>query len=324
MDIDPAGCPAGTPSIPDSPAPESPFPESPFPDNTAGTDGSAPLRGVAQWLRCPHCAAVTAAAPLSVSGRTLMCSSAHRFDIARHGHVSMLHGRRRHHGDDPAMVAARERFLGRDHYRPLRSTITALVAEHAPPRTRLVADLAGGTGHYLSPVLDALPNAHGLVVDASTSSLRRAARAHPRAAALGADLVGQLPLADGVVDVALSVFGPRPAREIDRVLRADGIVVVATARTGHLSELRSRLGLLGIDPRKAERLREGFTAFDVIDEQSVGWRLALDHHEVEDLVAMGPSARHLDPAGLQEAIGRLPDVVAVTAAMSATVLRRCR
>jgi hypothetical protein len=102
--------------------------------------------------------------------------------------VSLLTGRRRRHrGDSPAMVAAREQFLSRGHYRPLQSTLTALAVEHSPPGPNLVVDLAGGTGHYLAGVLDGLTSHWGVTVDVSTAALRRAAQA--RAPRRGAELV---------------------------------------------------------------------------------------------------------------------------------------
>lgn len=301
MDHHPAGHPAGALPCTD----------------TAADDGAvSALAMVAHRLRCPHCAA-----PLRAGTRALRCPSGHSFDIARQGYASLLPGHRPHHGDGPAMVAAREKFLGRDHYRALRSTITALAVEHAPPGARLITDLAGGTGYYLAPVLDALPAAHGLIVDVSTPSLRRAARAHPRAAAIAADLRGELPIAAGAANVVLSVFGPRPAGKIARLLAPGGIVVLATATADHLRQLRSRLGTLGVDPRKSERLHDAFAGFEVVDDQPVDWRLALGRHDVKDLVAMGPSAHHLDAAQLCEAVVALPEVLGVSAAMSVTVLR---
>lgn len=281
---------------------------------TAGTA----LAAVAHRLRCPHCAA-----PLRhTDRRALTCPGGHSFDIARQGYVSLLPGRRRHRGDGPGMVVARGRFLGRDHFRPVRSTITALVAQHAPEHAELVLDLAGGIGHYLAPVLDdALPGAHGAVVDLSTAGLRRAARAHLRAAALAADLRHEVPLVSGSADVVLSVFAPRPPAEITRVLAGDGLLVLATARSGHLRELGSAVGALGVDPRKRERVDEAFAGFEVLDEQDVDWRLALDRRDVADLIAMGPSAHHLDHAELREAVAALPTLLGVTAAMSVRALR---
>ncbi|MFP5071582.1 putative RNA methyltransferase [Pseudonocardia nantongensis] len=278
------------------------------------------LDAIVHRLACPHCRAT----PLRRDHRSIRCRAGHSFDIARQGYVSLLSGRHRHRGDTAAMVAARETFLSSDHFRPLRSTITALAAEHAPRLPELVVDLAGGIGHYLSSVLDALPGSWGLAVDLSPAALRRASRAHPRAAAIAADVWEPLPLAPRTTGVVLSVFGPRTVAEIDRILTDEGVAIVATAGPEHLRELRDRVGTIGVDPRKPDRLRRAFTGFVQVAQHAVRWRLALRHDEVGALAAMGPSAHHSDPEQRQRAIEQLPDLVGVTAAMDVTVLRRQR
>lgn len=269
-------------------------------------------------LQCPQCDA----AGLRLDEHTLTCPAGHSFDLARQGYASLLTGRPTGaRGDTAAMVAARERFLAADHYRPLRSTITALAAAAAPPDPGLVVDLAAGTGHYLAPVLDTFPPTAGVAFDLSTAAARRAVRAHPRAAAATTDLRRPLPVASGSVDVAISVFGPRPVPEVSRVLRADGAFVVAAALPDHLHELRTRLGTITVAADKVRRLRKSLRAFDVVDEQTVTWRLALGHHDLENLVAMGPSAHHVDPDRVRAAIADLPEPFGVTAAISVVSLR---
>ena len=289
-------------------------------DASPATDRRTALDAIAGWLTCPHCNS----RPLHRDPSSIRCLAGHSFDIARQGYVSLLAGRQRHRGDDAAMVAAREAFLGGDHYRSLRSTITALAAEHAPRASRLVVDLAGGTGHYLAPVLDALPATWGLTVDLSTAALRRASRAHSRAAAVAADVWAPLPLATRTAGVVLSVFGPRHSAEIDRILTDDGVLIVATAGTEHLLELRDRLDTIGVDPRKPDRLRHTLAGFNLVAHHTVQWRLALQHDDVRAVTAMGPSAHHLDVEQRERAIAQLPDLIGVTAAMTVTVLgRRC-
>ncbi|BBF99481.1 MULTISPECIES: putative RNA methyltransferase [Pseudonocardia] len=277
------------------------------------------LDAVVTRLTCPHCTG-----PLHRSARTVRCPSGHTFDIARPGYLSLLPGRRTHRGDDPAMVGARESFLDSDHYRPLRSTITALATEHAPTETELVVDLAGGTGHYLAPVLDALPAASGVIVDLSTAALRRAARAHRRAAAIAADVWQPLPITTGSAGVVLSVFGPRNAEEVERVLPEGGILVVASARPDHLRELRAHVGGIGVDPQKADRHRRAFAGLELAERQIVQWRLALGRDEARALVRMGPNAHHLGTGGDDDPLSRLPEPVGLTAAMDVAVYRRRR
>jgi len=182
--------------------------------------------------------------------------------------------------------------------------------------------LAGGTGYYLARVLDARPGRDGLCVDLSVPALRRAARAHPRAAAVGADVWRPLPLADGSAAVALSVFGPRNAAEISRVLAPGGTLIIAAPGMAHLRELRERLGLIGIDQRKRERLADAFRDYTQAGEIGVGFQAELDHDDLGALVAMGPSARHITPEDLADRIAGLPAAVTVTIDVEVSAWRR--
>ena len=276
------------------------------------------LAEVSRWLRCPQCAA----APLHPQDRSLRCPSGHCFDVARQGYVSLLTGaRRRHRGDSPAMVTSRERFLGRDHYRPLRSTLTSLAVELAPGEPRLVLDLAGGTGHYLAGLLDGLTEHWGLTVDLSTAALRRATRAHPRGCGVATDVWGRLPLVSRSAAVVLNVFGPRNVAEVDRVLAEDGVFLVAGAAPGHLHELGPLAGI-GVDPRRRERLEAALHPFELLARQPVTWRLALSRAELAELVLMGPGAHHADPGELRATIARLPALTGVTASIDVAAFRR--
>jgi 23S rRNA (guanine745-N1)-methyltransferase len=266
------------------------------------------IDAVAAFLRCPVCAGQVLAGADQVS-----CQRGHSFNIARQGYVSLTSGRGGPGtGDSAAMVMAREEFLGAGHYRPLAGAIAGLAVTLDRGAPGLVLDLAGGTGYYLAGVLDALPGRLGICVDLSAPALRRAARAHPRAAALGADAWQPLPLADGAAALVLSVFGPRNPAEIRRVLAPGGALIVATPGAAHLAELREPLGLIGMDERKTARLADAYRAYAAVAEHTVRYSLRLGHPAVRDLVAMGPNARHIGAEVLPERVAALPDQVTVT------------
>jgi 23S rRNA (guanine745-N1)-methyltransferase len=155
-----------------------------------------------------------------------------------------------------------------------------------------VVDLGAGTGYYLAAVLEAWPRAQGLAFDVSKAALRRAAKAHPRAGAVLADTWGTLPLADGSVDLLLNVFAPRNGAQMRRVLRPGGQLVVVTPTERHLAELREQLGLLSVDPSKAERLANELRDFTLVEERVLEWPLDLTAAQADDLIAMGPNAFH--------------------------------
>jgi 23S rRNA (guanine745-N1)-methyltransferase len=276
------------------------------------------LAAVAAYLRCPACAG-----GLRPGGARLACGRGHSFDVARHGYVNLTAGRAGPGtGDTAAMVAARGTFLGRGHYRPLAEALRALAVQHDPGAPGLVADLAAGTGHYLSGVLEALPHRHGVCLDLSVPALRRAARSHPRAAAVGADIWQPLPLAACSVTLALSIFGPRNAAETARVLRPGGSLIMATPGSAHLGELRQPLGLIGIDKQKLRRISGAYRDWAQSGLTSVNYQLSLDHADLAALVTMGPSARHTSPESLVTRIRALPSPVTVTVDVQFRVFQR--
>jgi 23S rRNA (guanine745-N1)-methyltransferase len=285
---------------------------------------------VVRRLRCPVCAEPLAEA-VAGTARALRCCRRHSFDVARQGYVNLLAGRSPHVGDTAEMVAARADFLAAGHY-DLISTALADAATDAVRRLStpagttpdgpvagaypLVVDAGAGTGRHLAVVLAALPEAVGLALDVSKPALRRAARAHPRAAAALADTWRRLPLADAAATVLLNVFAPRNGAEFRRVLHPAGALLVVTPAADHLAELVDALGLLRVDPAKAERtagsLGGHFTEESAAPHRA---RLTLTRAEVATLVGMGPSAWHTDPAALAARIAALPEPVEVTLAV---------
>lgn len=258
------------------------------------------------YLRCPVCED-----PLTrAQERTLRCARGHAFDLARQGYAALTAGRTPHSGDTVEMVAARERFLAAGHYSFVASALASVAAGE------FVLDAGVGTGYYLAHVLEGRPAAAGLGLDVSKPALRRAARAHPRAGAVLADLWQPLPVADGVVSLLLNVFAPRNGPEFRRVLRPDGVLVVVTPAARHLAELVDAYGLIHVDPDKAERVSGSLGAhFSVVSSTAQERLLKLTGDEVRTLVGMTPSARHVDLEALSA------DGIWVTAAVDVTVYR---
>ncbi|MET8229991.1 putative RNA methyltransferase [Micromonospora sp. NPDC005298] len=185
----------------------------------------------------------------------------------------------------------------------------------------LVVDAGAGTGRYLGAVLAALPHAVGLALDVSKPALRRAARAHPRAAAALADTWQRLPLADRSTAVLLNVFAPRNGPEFHRVLDPGGTLLVVTPAADHLTELVDTLDLLRVDPDKADRVAANLGGhFTPVSSTVHRAELTLNRTEVATLVGMGPSAWHTDPDALATRLAALPEPVRVTVAVRLDVL----
>ena len=269
------------------------------------------LADVVDLLRCPVCEAA-----LDRGDRVLRCAAGHSFDIARQGYVNLVPGR----ADTAEMVEARDAFLRAGHFRPLSEALAAEGASASSADAPAVVDLGAGTGHHLAAVLDAVPAARGLAIDASPAALRRAARAHERAAAVGADAWKPLPLRDGAATTVLSVFAPRGATEMARVLAPGGSLIAVTPTTRHLYELVGPLGLLSVPDDKADRLDAQLAAhFELAERRTIEHAMFLTRDESAQIVRMGPSAWHVDEQSVNERLAGLADPSIVT--FSAVVSR---
>lgn len=289
-------------------------------------------------LRCPLCAQTLDQGPAR-----LHCPGGHSFDRAKQGYVTLRRGGPTpKNADTPAMVAARETLLGSGLYAPIRDRLATRIAarltedqpspdqhstdQHSPDQHKtaehhddapLIADLGGGTGYYLAGILEHHQPAYGVCIDLSAAALKRAARCHERAAAIGNNLLADpLPLADDSVTVATSIFGPRNLPEIRRVLRNKGVFAVVTPTRDHLAELVGPLGLVQVDQRKEERLAASLSDFTMIASEQISYTAPVSRDQARALVEMGPSAHHICTEDLVSGLDRLPEDLEVTIAVN--------
>lgn len=258
---------------------------------------------VPPYLLCPVCRA--ALAPCGVS---LRCERGHSFDVAREGYVNLLVARKRLAptvGDSRAMLLARQAFLAQGHYARLADAIRAAVLEqaaglHQASGDLSVVDLGCGTGYYLAHLCAALRQATragtlwpcGLDVSRDAASL--AAKSDPDTYFIVADVTRALPLADASVDVALNVFAPRNAAEFARIVRPEGLLLIVIPTERHLSSLRERRPLLGIEANKLEHVCAQLAGAFRLDQQvTLTYELHLTGPDVASLIEMTPAYRHL-------------------------------
>ena len=272
------------------------------------------LADIVDLLRCPVCGN-----DLSLADTAVGCPSGHSFDIARQGYVNLVPGR----ADTAEMVEARDAFLRAGYFRPLARAICAESGKLAG--AGVIVDLGTGTGYYLSAALEAQDNRFGIAVDASPAALRRAVRAHDRAAAIGADAWKPLPLRDAIATIVLSVFAPRNAGEMARILTPEGALLAVTPTTRHLHELVGPLGLLSVPGDKQDRLDAQLAGhFTLTERRAIEHAMFLTRDECAQLVRMGPSAWHIDERTTGDRLAALPDPLTVTASVTLSRYVRAR
>ncbi|MCX5192909.1 23S rRNA methyltransferase [Streptomyces sp. NBC_00249] len=276
------------------------------------------LNGVVRYLACPHCGA-----SLTLGDHVLHCPSGHSFDIAKQGYVNLLPGATKLSADTKEMVEARDAFLSAGHYAPVMEALVDLARRTADPAVPgCVVDIGGGTGHYHAKVMDAFPDADGLLLDISKFAVRRAAKAHPRIGAAVTDAWQTLPLQDGAAAMVINTFAPRNGPELHRILHPRGVLLVVTPLPDHLQELIGTLGLLKVEEGKESRLAEQLAPhFSPVATEQLTRTVALDHEALAQLVGMGPNAWHRDAQKDYETIRQLPTPSEVTLSVRLSAYR---
>lgn len=262
-------------------------------------------------LVCPLCRE-----PLKHQTGAVHCPSGHAYDVARQGYLNLSGGPPPANADTAAMVSARADFLGNGHF----DAIAEAVVDAVPHDARTILDCGAGTGYYAKRVLDASADRRALALDISVPAIRRAARAHDRMAAVVADAWRPLPVADAVIDVIVSIFAPRNPAEFHRVLVSGGLLITVVPAPEHLIELRELLGLLEVQPAKADHLAASLGGhFRADSEDQITVRQSWSAGTARTAVLMGPNAFHIPPVELDQRLARLDWPLDVTVSCLITV-----
>ena len=180
-------------------------------------------------LICPVCGGA-----LVQTERSLRCGKGHCFDLAKEGYVNLLTGSRPGDATGDSKEAARFRrdFLNKGYYAPLRDALTARFAG----RTGRLLDLCCGEGYYTA-ALGALPGLRVYGFDLAREMVRLAAKRDPNLTFFVANLT-RIPVRDEAFDWATLLFAPFQEKELLRILKPGGKLVLTVPGRRHLYGLK--------------------------------------------------------------------------------------
>lgn len=257
-------------------------------------------------LICPICRT-----SLQGYGKTWRCLAGHSFDVAREGYVNLLLSRKKLAatvGDTAVMLQARRRFLASGAYDGLCAAVNQVAAEcltGVSGSPTAVLDAGCGEGYYINQVRRFLEDDVGMTVctfgtDVAKAAIKLAAKQYPGAQFLVADTNRFIPCADQSIHLLFNMFAPRHPAEFVRVLAPGGYLLVVIPGAEHLAQLRAQFNLLDMEAEKRARVMAQFTPYLALHaERPLTFPLTLTNQQLNDLVQMMPSARHLTPAQQQ-------------------------
>lgn len=250
----------------------------------------------------------------------LRCQHGHHFDRAKEGYYSLLQPQDRKSkipGDAESAVLARHRWLVRGYALGLIEAIRPwLKVDASTPRT---IDLGCGEGSF-GPALFAGEASGYCGIDLSKRAIKLASRGWPEATWVLANADRTLPVADASVDRVLSLFGRRPVTEIHRVLRNDGICIVAVPGEEDLIELREAVQQAGHRRSRWEVIVDEMATSGLRCVDRTTWTEVkpLDQDAIADALAMTYRAVRQSQASRLESLPAMP----VTLAADLMLFRR--
>lgn len=261
---------------------------------------------------CPVCHK-----PLIEDEHSARCQDRHAFDKAKEGYYYLITQKSsKDPGDNKEMICARRDFLDGGYYAPLANLLSEMINTLYPQDITLL-DAGTGTGFYLGKIMleRAGHNDECFAIDVSKHAVKIASKRNKKAHCAVAS-VFDIPLKDKSVDVVLCVFSPYAMEQYARVLKDDGILIVAYPCEKHLLELRSAL---------YENVREVATTlplcdFEIVDEKELTYDFQLSNSGICNLLTMTPYV-YRAPKDKIEALKRESEAV-FTADFHISVLKK--
>ena len=242
---------------------------------------------------CPVCGEI-----LERNDKGTVCSNRHSFDIARSGYVNLLlskHIGKTVHGDNKMMVRARREFLEKGYYSPLKNSLCDMTEKHF--KGGVILDAGCGEGYYTTAIFDRLKNAEIAVemygIDISKAAAELAAK-RGTPIFFAAASVFHIPFADASCDMLVTMFAPYCGEEYQRVLKKDGIMIMAIPSENHLWELKQAIYETPYKNQVKPYVLDGFT---LIDKERITYDKELRSQEdVQSLFSMTPYFYRTSPA----------------------------
>lgn len=185
---------------------------------------------------------------LKAENNTFKCQKGHCFDKAKQGYINLLPVQFKNSlnpGDNKEMVLARSAFLNEGYYEPIAQQLLQIIQNSLTKETTLI-DAGCGEGYYTNFIFNQLIKQHPqssfsfLGFDISKEAIKQASK-RSKNICWAVATNQKIPTKENCADILISLFGFPVLSEFTRVLKNNGLLIIATAGQNHLIEIRKQI-----------------------------------------------------------------------------------
>lgn len=216
-----------------------------------------------------------------------ICPRNHSFDQHRSGSLNLLQPqdrRSKHPGDSREAAQARRRLASLGHADSVFGAFRHVIESRALEDSAALLDVGCGEGAFLRSIgaVSGLDR-HG--VDISAPSIELAAKSSPDVSFIVANADRFLPYADASFDFVASLDARVNAPEFERVLKPDGLILVAVPAPDDLIELRERVLGGKVEKSRASRIEDELgKSFTLLDRTTIRDQKLFESGALRDLL----------------------------------------
>ncbi|NOR81765.1 MAG: methyltransferase domain-containing protein, partial [Methyloprofundus sp.] len=204
------------------------------------------------------------------------CKNKHHFDLAKEGYLNLLpaqHKKSKEPGDSRAMMRARRNFLEAGFYQPMAKALAGIIDKYSLENTPMhILDIGCGEGYYTRQIEEHSQHSENLDlhgIDIAKNAIFAAAKKQANAKFIVASSKS-MPYADHYFDLLLRVYAPANDREINRLLKPKGLLLIVTPGPRHLWQLKEFIYREVKEHSVDTPLPEGF---EQIDSQRISYTI---------------------------------------------------
>lgn len=221
------------------------------------------------------------------------CSNKHHFDLAKEGYLNLLpaqHKKSKEPGDSRAMMRARRNFLEAGFYQAMAQAVANMINKHRPDTKPMhILDVGCGEGYYCRQIEASTEDPENLDlhgIDIAKNAIFAAAKKQQNARFVVASNKS-MPYTDHYFDLLLRVYAPSNDKEITRLLKPNGLLLLVTPGPRHLWQLKEFIYKEVKEHTADTPLPEGFVQ---VESQRISYSIQPDQEQRMALLQMTPFA----------------------------------